>query len=68
MENLNSEKEKIQVVVIKREEGKHLLRVGNETIEISDFTTISSAHGDTELIVTIVGATFFTEISAIAGL
>lgn len=41
--------------------------VGNEKVEICDFTTRSSSHGETELLVTIKGKTVFTELSANAG-
>lgn len=46
---------------------KVFLMVGNEKVEICDFTTRSSAHGETELLVTIKGKTVFTELSANAG-
>lgn len=64
MECSKNGNKKVEVVAVKTEDGKLLLMVGNEGVEISDFTTKSSAHGDTELIVTIKGRTVSTELSA----
>ncbi len=66
-ENVQSENGEIEVIVVKTENGKFFLMVGNEKVEICDFTTRSSARGETELLVTIKGKTVFTELSANAG-
>lgn len=66
-ENMQSENGKVEVIVIKTENGKLFLMVGNERVEICDFTTRSSAHGETELLVTIKGKTVSTELSANVG-
>lgn len=63
-ENMQSENGKVEVIVIKTENGKLFLMVGNERVEICDFTTRSSAHGETELLVTIKGKTVSTELAA----
>lgn len=63
-ENVQSENGKVEVIAIKTENGKLFLLVGNEKVEICDFTTRSSAHGETELLVTIKGKTVSTELSA----
>lgn len=57
----------IEVIVVKTEDGQLFLMVGNERVEISDFVTRSSAHGETELLITIKGKTVSTELSANAG-
>ena len=66
-ENVQSENGKVEVIVIKTENGNLFLLVGNEKVEICDFTTRSSAHGETELLVTIKGKTVSTELSANVG-
>ena len=57
-------KKKIEIIVIKTEDEQLFLMVGNERINISDFKSRSSAHGDTELLITIKGGTVSTELSA----
>lgn len=57
-------KKRVEVVAITTEEGKHLLLIGNETIEILNYTAKSSSDGATELFVTIKGDSVSTELSA----
>lgn len=60
------DQKKIEVIVIRTEEQKLLLLIGNETIEISDYKAISSSDGTTELCITIRGESVSTELLAIS--
>ena len=63
-QEMHPEKNRVEVVAITTEEGKHLLLIGNETIEILNYTAKSSSDGATELFVTIKGIFVSTELSA----
>lgn len=63
-QEMHPEKNRVEVVAITTEEGKHLLLIGNETIEILNYMAKSSSDGATELFVTIKGDSVSTELSA----
>lgn len=55
-----------EVIVATTEEKELFLMVGNERIQISGYSTKSIGGGLTEINVTIVGDTSFTELSTIS--
>ncbi len=52
------------IIIIHKEENRNFLQVGNETMEVSDYSLKSSADGFTELSVTITGKVNVFETSA----
>lgn len=52
------------IIVIHKEENRNFLQIGNEALEVSDYSLKSSADGSTELSVTIKGKVNIFEISA----
>lgn len=60
------QQERTEVAVMTTEENKLFLMVGNERISISGYHTKSIGGGLTEINITIVGETAFTELSTIS--
>lgn len=53
--SVETKKELGDITVMTCENGRHRLHIGDESIEISDYTVKSSAGGEAELCVTIKG-------------
>lgn len=59
-----NELDKIDVVVATTEEGKRVLLIGNERIEIQDYKIQSSTSEEAELCITIKGSPSLFNLSA----
>ena len=63
---VSKQKERTEVIVATIEGRELILMVGNERIPISGYNTKSIGGGLTEINVTIIGETAFTELSTIS--
>lgn len=63
---VSKQQKRTEVIVATTEEKELILMIGNERISISGYNTKSIGGGLTEINITIVGETSFTELSAIS--